>query len=393
MESISAFKSTTTQEGTPITTYARSSLMDLIYQIVEGDSGPALREFLEYRRIFHWGPGPTVSLPTYLFALRDASLNRARSPKYRFDIVDRAYDITLDKFSRLPHSISDATDSSATSAAAAPGGGIDCRNYYRAFLTYYAKRNTEHLSALEREGNAAFLLQKFLLRHFYFSLLESSRQLRPDVHRYTWFVGGRTFCVYMPRSMSGKEKREWLERNIETAEVNGCDGREHIQRIIQDRLWPNYVVDSTLHPVDAACCESSLLPLPWSKMYGVTSGGFAHALAEEKAANIEQLRPSIRILGPDRLKRLILAIFDDLETGGYQAGSLARLFRLSESSLSRFAGTHWTKGDLQGRVPDLWRNMAHVVSRNTDFIEAAQAAGVWEQIAPLTQGRKINVIE
>jgi hypothetical protein len=383
METIGAF--ITAQNGVLGTTYAVFSLMGLIARIVHAGDETALREFLEHRRVFRWGTGPVIGLPAYMFALRNAYLDRAHAPGFRLDVVDRAYDITLDKFSQLPAALQDMAADPNRPVGTVPAKCIDCRHYYRAFLKYCSMQGLDNMPALERERRASFLLQRFLLRHFFFSLLEGSRQLRPDVHRYTWSVNGKKICLYMPRAMSGKKKCEWLTHNIEAADLNAGDCRDRIQDIIKQRLWPEYTNAAATTSITAGGRNKIESPLSWSTVHGVTTQGFARILGEEKAAAIKDLRPSIRILGPERLKSLILALFEELEAGDYEAGRLARRFGLSESSLSRFAGGQWNTEDSPTYVPDLWRNMANLIGKNTDFIDAAQAAGVWDVISPLMQ--------
>lgn len=115
----------------------------------------------------------------------------------------------------------------------------------------------------------------------------------------------------------------------------------------------------------------------------ISTEGLAETVAEEKADNIEYQRPAIQSLGQTRLRRLVCRIFDDLVSERYEAKNIATEFGLSKSTFSRFAGSRWNnspEGNALGPVPDLWRNLAHILASHSTFRKAAKKAGVWRQV-------------
>jgi len=101
-------------------------------------------------------------------------------------------------------------------------------------------------------------------------------------------------------------------------------------------------------------------------------------IAEEKTGNIHLQRRSIKALGKDILRLLIIHIFKNISASGYQDNAVAKAFGLSKPTFSRFAGSRWKQ--TKSTIPDLWRNTAHVLSTYPDFKQAAIEAGVWEQV-------------
>ena len=104
----------------------------------------------------------------------------------------------------------------------------------------------------------------------------------------------------------------------------------------------------------------------------------AIAVADEKARNISFQRPSIRELGQDRLRSMVLEIFDALQEDEIEDGRMADKYGLSKATFSRFAGVRWQDGN--GIIPDLWCNTAHVLAGHPVFNEAAQESGVWARV-------------
>ena len=107
--------------------------------------------------------------------------------------------------------------------------------------------------------------------------------------------------------------------------------------------------------------------------------GLAKVVADEKAANIDLQRPAIRALGKLQLKQLILRIFENLAQEAYEEKRLADVFGISRTTFTRFAGSRW-EAALARRVPDLWANTAQTLATHGPFMEAAQEAGVWDNV-------------
>ena len=125
-------------------------------------------------------------------------------------------------------------------------------------------------------------------------------------------------------------------------------------------------------------------PLPSAIETQVSVEGLAETVACEKAEQIKEQRPTIRHLGEEKLKKLIRTVFAKLAYGEYVEKDIARRFGLSEATFSRFAGSRWQNScddTVETLVPDLWRNVAHTLAGHSDFVIAAQKAGVWRQIS------------
>ena len=254
--------------------------------------------------------------------------------------------------------------------------GIETFLYFRAFLDQVAQsfKTKPPAGQIEEEARAATIMQGLVSRHFYLSRLEAERKANPFWSRYYWKVKGRTICIRLPLSLRGRERRAWLEKNIDEPNPQQPEEHQRIQSIIDSKLPRERFV-----PLGEAIHLSMEEGLPlWSdsgKTFGVS---LAEVIAEEKARNISVQRPSIRILGKQRLKRLILRIFNDISTGRYEDGKVARDFALSESTFSRFAGSGWLQ--TESTIPDLWLNTAEVLSTNPIFKEVAIGATVWKEV-------------
>ncbi len=71
-----------------------------------------------------------------------------------------------------------------------------------------------------------------------------------------------------------------------------------------------------------------------------------------------------------------------MDSFGYDENSDAKIandFGLSKATYSRFAGRDWRKGD-SFEIPDLWKNIAHVVASDPIFFEAAIDYGLKDSI-------------
>jgi hypothetical protein len=293
--------------------------------------------------------------------------------------VERARDFLLDKFLHLPASDADARSHQ---------GGIDCRLYFRAYLRLLARFEAAYLPAnpLEEEAKAAFVLQRFVMRHFRLALLEARRRSNPLRSRYAWHVNGRVVQLWMPAYLSGVERRNWLRENTRPVDLRGPDAARQIQQRIDQQLG---------RPRTLPLHTASAMPTPWyaqAQTAGLDCGdrvsSLAESVADRKVAEIEQLRPAVQGLGPSKLRVLVIEIFRQLDEGHYEEGKTARLFGLSKATFSRFAGSRWNK---TGRMPDLWANTAAVLAHHPSFIEAARATHVGQRIREAGESRNGRV--
>ncbi|MCK4658162.1 MAG: hypothetical protein KAV82_01445 [Phycisphaerae bacterium] len=121
--------------------------------------------------------------------------------------------------------------------------------------------------------------------------------------------------------------------------------------------------------------QSGDADLRWVLEHEITAIGLAALVADEKCRNLAALRPAIRVLGEQKLRQLILRVFEGLEQGALRDGELAEAFGINKSTFSRFLGNRW-RTDPRAPIGDLWRNTAQVLASTPAFVEAARDAGV-----------------
>ena len=356
--------------------YRTLPLIELVRLIAVQRDGDALEELHGHRRPFCSAEGNQVRFVEYVDELRQG--RRAWARVHRSVVVlDRAYDLTVDKFSRL--------ERRAASAAAAPRhrNGTDCSRYYAALVRRFtAEVNAgPALGELRREVLCAALLQGLVRTHFDLSCREQTRRLAGPVRRYDWRTNGDTLRLRLPTRMSGRQCRRWLEANVDEPDAARPGERDRVQAIVDARLLLPRLV-ALGHAGDRReAAPESVAVLPWPVLHEISTEGLAEAVAREKVENIHLQRPAIQRLGREKLRGLIFRIFDDLAAEAYDAAAVAGQFGLSAATLSRFAGSRWNqRTGGSASVPDLFLNTAHLLARVPAFVQAARAAGVWPQV-------------
>ena len=365
--------------------YEDHLLVQLIELVAERANGEALNELLQNRPLFRDGDGDLLLLGDFLFRLRQKFLLKKRNDATR--ILDDTYDMTLDKFSHLPPH-PDSKDK-ASHKEQLKYKGSDCRYYYRAFLewVHVEVRDRACCNQVEEEYVVAGLLQRFVIRHFYLSLLEARRSANPMISRYTWNMEAKgTITVWLPRAMKGSDRRRWLEENVENPDPTQAGERERVQAIVDARIARGYLVPLERVEDTMTCCSldtGTRLDALFAKQDRCSLPEF---VAREKALSIDLQRRAIRALGPTKLEKLVLAVFDNIAESDRTEEELAGEFGLSKAALSRFAGSKWAKGHdgTTTPIPDLWRNTAQVLRYDPRFTEVAKQAGVFERARAAT---------
>lgn len=357
------------------TWYRRLSLVDLIKEIVDKIDPQALEEFHNNRTLFRYTDRPPLTFIWYLNELRESAARREWPGINTLDVAYEAYDLTLDKFSNLPGATIPSTSSRDKNGRDVKQNGPDCRLYFTAFVKRVAKSFEEEPpeGEFEAETRAAKIMQGLVRRHFYLSLLEGERKSDPFWSRYYWEVKGCKICLWLPVYLKGRERREWLEKNLDNPNPLGGRERQRIQAIISRAL-----VKERLIPISEASVADNDELTVWPRTKESPGIPLAEVVAEEKARNIQHQRRSIKSLGKKTLKQLILRIFNDLSYGEYKDGKVAKQFGLSKATFSRFAGSQWL--ETESAMPDLWLNTAQVLSEHPTFKEVAKKAGVWQQV-------------
>jgi hypothetical protein len=351
---------------------AAMSLHELARRVAEFGDATALSE-LHQRTTFLINGTQLVCLVMFVDYLHRQAFDHGNG------YADRAYDLTIDKFSRLddpsPHKLGDAGPTYFTGIA-----GPDCQHYFKAFVRYLDRKQSvlARMSALEREVFEAKALQMLVRRHFFLSLREAQRTA--FMTRYVWHLPAGNLTLLMPRSLVGRARRRWLEAHVPDADPTRSGEQMRVQAIIDARVGQSQI---------GAFGQEHLwmrpAPIPGTDVFSVSADGLADAVAKEKTASLQDQRPAIRALGPVKLQTMIHQIFDDLADQRYCLADVAKQYGLSKATLSRFAGTRWDHGGghMINAMPDLWLNTARVIGSDPDFVDAAKRAGIWQQIKQL----------
>ena len=367
--------------------YRTISLIDLIKKIANSDDSQALFEFHNNRSVFSFNNGPSLVLIEYLIELRESVLRGGSKSFNLFEVADMAYDLTKEKFTNLPTHPKPKSSPIGENVEKMKRKGPDCRLYYRAYLKRCAKTFNEKSpdGEIMKELQAAKIMQGLVRRQFYYSLLEAERKLKnPFRSRYNWNVNGGTITVYLPVAVKGLKRRKWLEERFESANPLKKGERERIQGIINREFLNERIVE--IENVQNLADEKHCFGY-WKE--NETEVTLAEVVAEEKAENIEKLRPTIKALGKEKLKQLILRVFDEIRDADYSDGKLARNFGLSRATYSRFCGSKWH--GKESTIPALWMNTAQVLSQNPAFKEMLNETGFRAQVQnTLKRGRQHN---
>jgi hypothetical protein len=338
----------------------------------------ALKEFHNNRTVFRFRSGEKREMRFIEFmnglcerVEKDKSLGRQA-----FEIAAKAYDLTLDKFSNLPGQPSSPLKADLDKDRAERGGGSDCRYYYKAYLARITKlfKNKPPASQIEAEEREALCMQGLVRNHFYKSQLEAMRRLYTFWSRYTWIINGGAIRVWLPVFIRGRKRGEWLAKNITDPDPKSPNEKQRIQRMINEKLVFQ-AMEGQLEDLADPDTEQNQI---WSKTEEQFGISLAIVVADEKAKNIHEQRRSIRNLGEEKLKHLILRIFEDIKYDDYQDKEIATDFGLSKATFSRFAGSDWAK--TKSMIPDLWLNTAKILSHHDGFREVALETGYLKEV-------------
>jgi hypothetical protein len=256
---------------------------------------------------------------------------------------------------------------------------IDCRKYYKAFVTAFEKQRRQKSMATqaEEEVEAGKLLQRLVVRNFWWSKKECERGTSFAI-RYAWKVEGATIYLWYPSHMTAREFRMWLEENVKDVNPGAPNEKKRIQALIDKNLGRGSHV-SLDEPVSLRLLKGKDdIPSIETQEGRMFARNLADAVAREKAENIDNLRPAIKGLGKESLRNLILQIFSEIEHDEYNLTRVASRYGLSKASLSRFAGSSWFEkmaGTQTVNVPDLWKNTAGLLAENSIFMDTVLASG------------------
>ena len=299
----------------------------------------------------------------------------------RHALLDIAYDQTIDRYWNLPKS--------APVGQATRGPGPDCRYYYDSFLRQvYEQLYRQPVSnAIEREAVAAEVLQRMVQRHFRLCCFQARRMGNPARSRYAWQVGNGVIRLWMPTTIQGHRRRQWLQDNVEDPDPSRPGEKARGQDLVDEHFGIARHVPLASLGGRSPRQRTGGAPIGVLIQQEIGVRGLAEVIADEKAGSIHKLRPAIRALGRRKVKTLIRCIFEDMSNGHYEERHLAESFGLSTPTFSRFAGSRWHKTP-GAKPPDLWANVAETLTTHPAFVEMAEETGLWRRLAYRPAGRR-----
>jgi hypothetical protein len=355
--------------------YRCLALVDLIKLIVEDSDSIALSEFHENRTVFKFRDKSDLRFIEFLDELCGA-IALSRDSGWNAEI-DKVYNLTLERFSNLPGTTTIENPADSGRESRYESSKVDCRKYFSAFLTYISRSfdTDPPANQIEAELRAVKDLQTQVVRHFKHACLEAERSKNPLWTRYGWKTEGQTIYVFLPVSIKGLERRKWLEKNIKDSISGKLMDRHKVQDIINKKLGQIALVplnDELKEHTD----KGQTLEDNDNREFGISLG---KVVAQEKAHNAQKLRRSIRQLGREKIRLLVMRIFKEIGSGTYADKEIAIEFGLSKATFSRFAGSRWFQNE--SAIPDLWLNTAKILSQNIKFREVVEEAGFLEVIS------------
>ena len=357
---------------------AHLSTIEIVDRIARNSDNEALNYLLTERKLF-WYNAERLLFPEYLLKLRlnnfKPFINNFYGEKDFEAKLDMVYDRTLKKFTNLKPKNEEKYEF-----------GPYCDNQYREFLELYDKLvyhsfisqrlNKEEvgLTELKKEVLAEKTFRKLIIKHIKFSWMEACRIGNQFFKRYRWNLPKGSIELKRPNSMNGHEFRKWLESNIDAPDPLQDNESERIQDIVYKKFGMPEIIS---YDNDECYIEPSHESDPIQVMEtDYFRNNFYETIADEKAGNISKLRPSIRRLGSENVRKLVSIILEHYTDEDYSDTLIAKKFGLSKATFHRFAGCEWKDKKSNKEVPDLWKNISKVMLSNPIFADIALSCGV-----------------
>ena len=315
------------------TVHSTQSLTALVGRIVNDSDESALNELHQHRAFFTHPQRCNLRLSEYLQLLCE------HVPLKMSSFTDEAYSITLAKFFHFPDETSQ----------------VDCRKYFSAALAVLNKRTWR--GELEADKRLGQILQQLVSKHFSYALQEAARN-QSSFSRYNWLTKYGTFVVMMPKTLSGSERRSWLEEHIHSSVLSSSDAKMLIQKLIQEK-FSELLLDAD----EAPQVPDTQIRMPWDYLEKLDIPTLAKCVADEKVDTLSEQRRAIQELGGRSLRWLILDVFSAVSHESMSDADLAKKYQLSPATFSRFAGRKWSQ------MPDLWKNTANLLAHHPQFKE------------------------
>lgn len=358
----------------------------LIHCIVHHADRAAIHEFANHRRLFRHKDGPPLLLVEFVSAVL-LTERPARALDLPTWVCEQAYELTIDKFFRLPT----GTGRNGNGTSTHPDSplkreGPDCRYYFKVMDNEINRwrKEQDRPDPLSLELAVARIAQGCVARHCWWSFREACRELRRRWSRYQWDHPNGSIVVWLPRRLSPSRRGEWLEAHFKDVDPSRPGEQRRIQTKIDAYFGPSEVVpfDEALHSGAGPRNADSVLDLIIQAE--VAEQGLVHFVALEKSMRLPELRPSIRRLGSMRVVALVHRVFENMDPDDLTARAIAKEFGLSPATYSRFAG--FRRGLLDDRPPsDLALNVARIVVRFPAFRELAASLRILDRIEAIVR--------
>lgn len=340
--------------------YSILSTFELIEKISIQKDTDALNHFISNRKLLFFGIS-RVLLPDYLQKLKTNNyypyLRISHWETHLEEKLDSIYDRTLQKFSLLKNYSNEKE-------------GPHCDKQYESLLKQlnnYRTANPNHSELeLEKEIEARFF--RMVTRHLTYSWLEVCRITNRLYQRYPWELPNGTIELKKPRGIDGRDFTRWLKKNISNPDPTLKNEKYRIQKEIDDWFGHSSFIDfDSIESVklgEYVYEDSEQYPEDLPTLVAV-----------EKSANLNELRPSIRSLGEEKVKQFVKKILESILYDENNDISIAKEFGISKATFSRFAGRDW-KNNNNGEVPELWKNIAKIFTSNPILVEEAISQGI-----------------
>jgi len=354
--------------------YSQLSSAELIKKISLGNK-QALNEFLTQRKLITID-GARHILPSYLFILKRNNFQPFiiifdKNDKHLEEKMDLVYDRTLKKFSNfIPKDLQKAND------------GPYCNSYYDKLHKTISQLRTDktELTQLEEENEVERLFQQFVITHISYSWMEILRTTNTKYTRYRWNHDDEAIELKRPHWIKIDIFKKWLDERF--SKKKPIVNRDSIQNKVYERF--GYGENISIEEHHEWDHEVSVLEDPIeNEQKEFVQKNLYKKIAEEKANNIKSLRSAICNLGKNKVEKLVLRILNEFVENSTKDIDIAREFKLSKATFSRFAGRDWKKNP-DKTIPDLWENMAKVIINNENFSEFANELGIIDTIKTIT---------
>ena len=353
--------------------HASRSLLGLC-RLVGKTGRKALRELHDFRRPFLLGDRRVslVDFITFKCEGQRAWECAGRNPV----ALDSARMTTIEKFSSIPRL-----------RKGRRRNGPDARWYFKAIVAA-VEANLVKIpdpTLVDEEQTTEQVLRAFVIRHVYLSCREAYRRVDKLVSRFAWHVDGEVLVLWLPLDILGPQRRHWLETHVGPVDTTAPCERDRVQELIDGiASRRSFISLSDVTEEEKSTAEGLTQHIrSWEE--DLDKLGLAEAVVQEKVANIHKLRPCVRALGR-RLVTFLRAIFLALEEGRYRPARIGAAYCVTKPSMSRFMGARrkWRK---TGVPDDLVKNVAYVIAHEPHFIEVAKAAGVWDIVRDVAEGK------